>query len=643
MTRIDPSLQLVRLVVLKSAGALYDEKFHPGVNIIRGENSSGKSTIADFIFFALGGDLASWTPEAAAADSVHAEVILSGKTFTLSRDIENKKSMPMYLYEGAFPDAMSNRKSWSKYPYSRSANNESFSQVLFRLLKMPEQITEGQQNITMHQILRLLYLDQMTPVDQIFGLEEHDRRETRIAIAELLLGLDDLMLHDLRQQIRIADRRYTELVAELRSIFSLLGKTSDSDISVTNFDTEISTTQTELVNASNQVERLISEREGRVNERMESQQELVSQKLRQTKEELRKARERVQEVALDIEDSASFLRTLQDRIDALDSSKDMAELFGTVAFAICPACLTPVAGSKSNGACHLCKTDLPEAQQWGHLKMREELSFQMRESNKLMESKRAELASSQDEMKRLVIARDRLLSETTEFERRRNPIDAEIASQLRRVGYLERTVEDLARKAELAAVVRGKIEERNGVGDKLMRLKNHLVDLASAREKRRSEVDHRIVELCVEALHRDLPMEESFRDAQVVEFDFGLNRLTVDGRSRFSASSSTYLKNAFIFSLFELSLIDSEVRWPRFLLLDNVEDKGMQPKRSANFQEYVVERAARHAVEHQVIMTTSMISPKLEDSVMCVGPHYDENHKSLRFATAKKLGGQSES
>jgi len=49
------NLFLNRLVILTNEYKIaYDEKFHKGVNIIRGDNSSGKSTITHFIFYVLG-------------------------------------------------------------------------------------------------------------------------------------------------------------------------------------------------------------------------------------------------------------------------------------------------------------------------------------------------------------------------------------------------------------------------------------------------------------------------------------------------------------------------------------------------------------------------------------------------------------
>lgn len=66
----------------------YDEKFHRGVNIIRGQNSSGKSTIIRFIFFVLGGCYGDFVPEALKCSHVIAEVEINGVVITLKREIE---------------------------------------------------------------------------------------------------------------------------------------------------------------------------------------------------------------------------------------------------------------------------------------------------------------------------------------------------------------------------------------------------------------------------------------------------------------------------------------------------------------------------------------------------------------------------
>ena len=113
--------------------------------------------------------------------------------------------------------------------------------------------------------------------------------------------------------------------------------------------------------------------------------------------------------------------------------------------------------------------------------------------------------------------------------------------------------------------------------------------------------------------------------------DLGLNSFAVDGRNQFSASSVTFLKNAvhfaFLFSSLELDFF----RYPRLIICDNIEDKGMVAARSQNLQHVIVERSSRCEVEHQIIFTTSMIAPDLNNDTYCVGEEYNHDNKSLKI------------
>jgi DNA repair exonuclease SbcCD ATPase subunit len=73
MMQFNPSLIVNRLIITKSGKHVYDEKFNTGVNVIRGKNSSGKSTISDFLFYGLGGELTKWKDEAKSCDFVFVE------------------------------------------------------------------------------------------------------------------------------------------------------------------------------------------------------------------------------------------------------------------------------------------------------------------------------------------------------------------------------------------------------------------------------------------------------------------------------------------------------------------------------------------------------------------------------------------
>jgi hypothetical protein len=147
---------------------------------------------------------------------------------------------------------------------------------------------------------------------------------------------------------------------------------------------------------------------------------------------------------------------------------------------------------------------------------------------------------------------------------------------------------------------------------------------------RRSLADSHLSDNAVRFLRADLPSEEHFEVAQKVTVDVGVNSFAVDGRNQFSASSVTFLKNAvhfaFLFSSLELDFF----RYPRLIVCDNIEDKGMVAARSQNLQRLIVERSSTFGVEHQIIFTTSMIAPDLNNANYCVGDEYTHENKSLK-------------
>src|SRR5438309_2337436 len=103
MTLFRPYLFINRLVVTSHTGQIaYDEIFHHGVNIIRGRNSSGKSTISNFLFFALGGDFNNWTTEAAKSQNTIIEVEINDATLTLKRTVSQGGRQPMQVFFGTY-------------------------------------------------------------------------------------------------------------------------------------------------------------------------------------------------------------------------------------------------------------------------------------------------------------------------------------------------------------------------------------------------------------------------------------------------------------------------------------------------------------------------------------------------------------
>ena len=54
-------------------------------------------------------------------------------------------------------------------------------------------------------------------------------------------------------------------------------------------------------------------------------------------------------------------------------------------------------------------------------------------------------------------------------------------------------------------------------------------------------------------------------------------------------------------------------------MIDTIEDKGMEPERSHNFQNQILRVSREAKCEHQIIYATAMISPDLDDEEFLVG------------------------
>ncbi|RYG87099.1 MAG: hypothetical protein EON58_21030, partial [Alphaproteobacteria bacterium] len=141
---------------------------------------------------------------------------------TLKRDISTDAVRPMSIFSGSMNDALSSSlESWQHLPYRRPEHGYSFSQVLFKAIGLPGSISDGASNIMMHQVLRLLYVDQLTPVQRIFRVGNFDTWQTRQLIGDLLLGIGGYDLFDKQIALRATEQKYKEAVTAFKSLVAI--------------------------------------------------------------------------------------------------------------------------------------------------------------------------------------------------------------------------------------------------------------------------------------------------------------------------------------------------------------------------------------------------------------------------------------
>lgn len=632
MTQDRPYLFLRRLVVVTHSGTIaFDEKFHNGVNIIRGQNSSGKSTISNFIFYVLGGDYNNWTSEALKCRDVIAEVEINAAIITLKRHITDSGLQPMSIYWNNYEESKHDNINWQTYPYKQNVNTISFTNVIFNALRFPEVKNELDSNITLHQILRLLYIDQDTPTQSLFRFERFDLPLTRQTISEILLGIYDDTLYGQRLAYRSSIKENDEKKKQYENLNRVFGQ-SGAATNIGSVKKEIESSQTELKKIDATIFELRQQNVVRTTLKTAINSEKIQTELIPVKNQISNTKAKINQFEIEISDSKQFIATLEKRVNELDNSLLTRKILGELPLTHCPQCLSPLEDKVAEGHCFLCKQPLAdEAEKANAKRLRQEMELQIKESKILFEEKERILIDLVSELP-VYEQKARILQKQldTSIEASQTTRDERIDGLLISKGGIEKKIEYLTQ--QLKAV------------ELLELLKKELIELVALTERLKLEINQKeelqkqkfqmaiqkIRDFTLFILKHDLDRQEEFRAGKIVDVNFQKDTYSLDESNNFSASSKIYFKNAVLFSIFFASLELDFFRYPRFILCDNMEDKGMEKVRTQNFQNLITSLSENFDKNHQIIFTTSMIADELNNTPYCVGDNFDRNNKTLK-------------
>ena len=135
-------------------------------------------------------------------------------------------------------------------------------------------------------------------------------------------------------------------------------------------------------------------------------------------------------------------------------------------------------------------------------------------------------------------------------------------------------------------------------------------------------------------LLNDIGADKDLKKIKDIKINFEKNRLFIDERTNFAASTMGYIKNCFAIGLWEASVENSTFKLPRFMLLDNLEDKGIEDDRICNIQNSINDFCENSAVSCQIIISASVLNSKFINTDKVIGQYYyDEvlTGKTLNF------------
>lgn len=634
MTLLKPTLMVNRLVVYQGNHIAFNCPFHSGVNVIRGRNSSGKTTVMDLLAFSLGAENIRWKTEALLCTQTMLEVQLNGKVACLAREISDESQRPMFIFWGSYEDALkAGRQQWERYPFKRTTHQTSFSQALFDILELPQAQGDGASHLTLHQILRVLYADQPSVHSPIFREDAFDTILTRETVGGYLCGVYDDELYSAQLRLKEVNVLLNRHVSELRGIFNVLGRsgqTPDLDFSINRIQ-ELETARLEITQS------LIGLKNSRALPRKDANKarakaDNLRANLNVARRKEADSKDALASIELDIADSTLFIRELEHRLKNLDESKATRSFFGTINFAFCPSCLTEL---KSRGNdehhCHLCTSELTENRASSQLlRMQNELNIQLKESKSLIEARsktveklKSDISSLSAEIKRL----EREYSSASSSWS--SDLETAIEDMARKLGVLDEEIRQAHERQKLAAVISELQAKRDALNSELENLETRIEGLLLKQDSRKKDVARVVEKVMVRLLKRDLPLQKEFITATSAGFSFVDNVVTVNGSKNFSESSAVVLRHIFHLALMTASINLSYVRVPRFMMLDGIDDGGMEKERSHKLQEIIVEECSSYEADYQLIFATSEINPKFANSDLVVGRYFTPQARSL--------------
>lgn len=501
-------------------------------------------------------------------------------------------------------------------------------------MQMP--VVQGDNNITMHQLLRLLYIDQESPTQSLYYYEQFDSQTTRETAADLLMGIFDEKLYAAKLDLKNLEAELVNQKAEIR----VLEKSLDSRQRSTEF------IQEEIAQKNREKEKLdvkiqLLRQGGKPDRKDKSQLDRIKAEVRKLEGLCDQEEERIELLEYDIEDTQMFVSELSRKKLALTHSVSTREILGTLRLEYCPECLSPLPQDTPDGTCHLCRQKIDNKSGVTQAKrLISELSFQQKESEVILKKDEDELMNAKAELRSLKVKRkgaQKILDEL--LGSARSTIAGAIEDLIYQKGELNGELQQFYTMLEMAEKYEQLKKMQEQTESAISKKKSYIQAQLDKQKIRRSEVIRKIQEHGAYFLTMDEARQKDFQKAQPSDLtvDFPGNIVFLRDRySKYSASSAFFLKLVARFSLFFASLDISWMRYPRFIFADNMEDKGIEQGRAQKFQQTLINSLKKYDTDsYQVIYTTSYITDSLDHSEYVVGEHYDMEHKSLKNVVKK--------
>lgn len=616
-----------------------DLTFKNGLNIITGHNSSGKSTVLDFIAYTLGAEGIHFKPAALECKESYLQISIFDNKLTLCRTVNLKDKNSLSIFFGEINLALEATTSeWIVLPYNNYDEKFSFSKLLFELLNYPIPTTSSS-IITMNQLLRIIYADQMYTYP-IFKFEKWDSAEKRAAVRDFIFGLHTDELYNLQNNLKDYKKNHENKKNEIKSVNNLMARANENyDISELESTIKAKSLEKEdLLLAIKNYDTTYNTSDELTTDQLELQESIRSELLDTNKEYI-SLNKKIDELNFDIIDSKNFILELENRLIEINEAKLTHEEINNFEFKFCPSCYEPITKeSELNNKltdCHLCHKPHSKSQNDFEsgitplMKMQTEILFQKNESSKLLKLKKEKVSqfekSFEASLKRLKELQKQYDELTSTWHTK---YEIGLIDLHKKVSEIESEILFKSNLLNIAYQIQDLNKELNEIKNSITQIEIKIDILEKSSFNRKRKILAKINERLKYFLKQDLERQEEFVNPEKVDVNFEDNIIFVNKIGYFSQSSLVLLRHLFHLALLSVSNETPEMRFPQLLLLDGINDGGLEADRAYNLQHIILNEAQNLKNHFQIIMATSEISENynLHDHIIAT---FTKEEKSL--------------
>lgn len=618
------------LTCLKSGRKVLDLNFTIGLNVIYGNNSVGKSTILDLLAYSLGAENIKFKPAALSCDFIIVEVNIQESTITVKREIKNSRA-PLLVFFGNISQSLNAPETeWLKLPYNSTEEKAGFSKFFLDYLNYPSTVST-ETSITTHQILRLLYAEQKNNYLPIYRDDQWDNSEKRTAIRDYILGIFSGELYELQLERRKTDKELNSTINRIQSFFQIVGKTSEhliEDFLLSekySLEKQKEAVLEKIYNLNKNISE-ISTSDSQTDEQTRIKNELSS-----LNKGVLSIEEKLNDITFENTDLDQFKIELNNRLVDIDNAIISNSIINDIDFEFCPCCHEKIVKNTNTESCNLCKSPTGIINNnLNLLQMKTELNFQIQEIEKIIKDNNINYNNLNKEYLSL---KNNLNKKEQELKllssRWHTDFEIESIKAYKELGEIETEISNIVSKLEIAQEVKKLQILRDTLQSNLNSINDKIKLLQESSQKELYRLLEKINKYLKYLLSLDTGLQTEFMDPDSeVSVIFEDNDITVNGTSHFSQSSSILLKHLFHLALLLVANDEPSMRLPKFLILDGINDGGLEQSRAENLQAIIVKVSNMMKSPYQIICATSEIYAPMKPYIT---KQYINGEKSLNL------------